>query len=62
MGTQLIFCVETNKQCKSDQIYIRDTIERFNREIPNLTGRSFYIRLKHCLRFMTRLAAGIDNL
>lgn len=29
MGTQLIFCVETNKQCKSDQIYIRDTIERF---------------------------------
>lgn len=28
MGTQLIFCVETNKQCKSDQIYIRDTIER----------------------------------
>ena len=29
MGTQLIFCVETNKQCKSDQIYIRDTIEKF---------------------------------
>ncbi len=29
MGIQFIFCVETNKQCKSDQIYIRDTIERF---------------------------------
>ena len=29
MGTQFIFCVETNKQCKSDQIYIRDTIEGF---------------------------------
>ena len=29
MGTQLIFCVETNKQCKSDRIYISDTIERF---------------------------------
>ena len=29
MGTQLIFCVETNRQCKSDQIYIKDTIERF---------------------------------
>ena len=29
MGIQFIFCVETNKQCKSDQIYIKDTIERF---------------------------------
>ena len=28
MGIQFIFCVETNKQCKSDQIYIKDTIER----------------------------------
>ena len=29
MGLQLIFVVETNKQCKSDWIYIKDTIDRF---------------------------------
>lgn len=29
MGVQYIFVVETNSKCKSDWIYIRDTIERF---------------------------------
>lgn len=29
MRIQLIFCVETDERCKSDQIYIKDTIERF---------------------------------
>ena len=29
MGLQLIFVVETNKNCKSDWIYIKDTIECF---------------------------------
>lgn len=29
MGLQLIFVVETNKSCKSDWIYIKDTIEHF---------------------------------
>lgn len=29
MGLQLIFVVETKKACKSDWIYIKDTIERF---------------------------------
>lgn len=29
MGMQLIFVVETNKKCKSDWIYIKDTIEHF---------------------------------
>lgn len=29
MGLQLIFVVESNKQCKSDWIYIKDTIEHF---------------------------------
>lgn len=29
MGLQLIFVVETNKDCKSDWIYIKDTIEHF---------------------------------
>lgn len=29
MGLQLIFVVETNKKCKSDWIYIKETIERF---------------------------------
>ena len=29
MGLQLIFVVETNKTCKSDWIYIKDTIEKF---------------------------------
>ena len=29
MGLQLIFVVETNKNCKSDWIYIKETIERF---------------------------------
>ena len=29
MGLQLIFVVETNKKCKSDWIYIKDTIDYF---------------------------------
>lgn len=29
MGVQLIFVVETNKNCNSDWIYIKDTIEHF---------------------------------
>lgn len=29
MGLQLIFVVETDSKCKSDWIYIKDTIERF---------------------------------
>lgn len=29
MGLQLIFVVETDKKCKSDWIYIKDTIDRF---------------------------------
>lgn len=29
MGVQLIFVVETNKNCKSDWIYIKDTIDHF---------------------------------
>ena len=29
MGLQLIFVVETNKKCKSDWIYVKDTIDRF---------------------------------
>lgn len=29
MGLQLIFVVETNSKCKSDWVYIKDTIEKF---------------------------------
>ena len=29
MGVQLIFTVETNKECNSDWIYIKDTVEYF---------------------------------
>ena len=29
MGLQLIICVETNKKCNSDYIYIKSSIERF---------------------------------
>lgn len=29
MGVQLIFVVETNKKCKSDWIYVKNTIDRF---------------------------------
>ncbi len=29
MGLQVIICVETNKECKSDMIYIRNTIKHF---------------------------------
>ena len=29
MSLQLIFVVETNKTCKSDWIYIKDTIDYF---------------------------------
>lgn len=29
MGVQIIFVVETNKNCKSDWMYIKDTINRF---------------------------------
>lgn len=31
MGLQLIFVVETNKKCRSDWIYIKDTIDHFFR-------------------------------
>ncbi len=31
MGLQLIFVIETDSKCKSDWIYIKDTIERFYR-------------------------------
>lgn len=34
MGLQLIFVVETNRKCKSDWIYIKDTIERFYQYNP----------------------------
>ena len=29
MGLQLIICVETNKKCNSDYIYIKTSIEQF---------------------------------
>lgn len=29
MGLQLIFVVETNKECKSDWIYIKETVAHF---------------------------------
>ena len=29
MGLQLIFVVETNKRCKSDWIYVKDTVDHF---------------------------------
>ena len=29
MGLQLIICVETNKKCNSDYIYIKTSIEHF---------------------------------
>lgn len=41
MGLQLIFCVETNKNCKSDLIYINDTIERFFTYDRAMTKLSF---------------------
>lgn len=40
MGLQLIFVVETNKKCKSDWIYIKETIERFFRINPAQTKLS----------------------
>lgn len=37
MGLQLIFVVETNKKCKSDWIYIKDTIDYFYQYDPTQT-------------------------
>lgn len=34
MGTQLILCLETNKQTNSDLIYINSTIKHFYKELP----------------------------
>ena len=40
MGLQLIFVVETNKSCKSDWIYIKDTIDYFYQYDPAHTKLS----------------------
>ena len=40
MGLQLIFVVETKKSCKSDWIYIKDTIEHFYQYDPAHTKLS----------------------
>lgn len=41
MGLQLVFIVETDTKCKSDSIYIKDTIEQFYQYDPAHTKFSF---------------------
>ena len=44
MGMQLIFVLETNKKCKSDWIYIKDTIEYFyNIDVNNIKLTQVYM-------------------
>ena len=44
MGMQLIFVLETNKKCKSDWIYIKDTIEYFyNIDANNIKFTQVYM-------------------
>ena len=51
MGMQLIFVLETNKKCKSDWIYIKDTIEYFyNIDANNIKFTQVYI----CLLYTSR--------
>lgn len=35
MSLQLIFVVETNRKCKSDWIYIKETIDCFYQKMQN---------------------------
>ena len=54
MGLQLIFAVETNKTCKSDWIYIKDTIDRFYKCSANslklstiyMNGKTNYLKME----------------
>ena len=48
MGTQLIFCVETNKQTKSDYIYINSVIRWFYQDLPaNIKVSTVYMNNKY---------------
>ena len=50
MSIQLIFVVETNKTCKSDWIYIKDTIDYFfeyDRTAIKLTPVYMYVKGKY---------------
>lgn len=42
MGLQLILVMETNRQCKSDWIYIKETIDHFYKYDTNQEDRSFF--------------------
>ena len=62
MGLQLIFVVETNKQCNSDWIYIKDTVEhfyKFDRTQVKLT--SLYMNGKGNYRKIEKKAMSLVN-
>lgn len=42
MSLQLIFVVETNKTCKSDWIYIKDTIDYFFEKVRQYCAEQKY--------------------
>lgn len=55
MGVQYIFVVETNSKCKSDWIYIRDTIERFYQwNQPQIKLSVVYMNGKYSLQGTTQ--------
>lgn len=55
MGMQLIFVLETNKKCKSDWIYIKDTIEYFyNIDANNIKFTQVYMDGKGISRINKR--------
>lgn len=55
MGMQLIFVLETNKKCKSDWIYIKDTIEYFyNIDANNIKFTQVYMMVRGISRINKR--------
>ena len=42
MGLQLIICVETNKKCNSDYIYIKTSIEHFYLTLDDSKSRTTF--------------------
>ena len=43
MGRQLLFCVETNKKCNSDWMYINRTIQQFYTENNEIRRKPIYM-------------------
>ncbi len=46
MNKRLLFCVETNHQSETDDLYIRETIKRFYEDNKKVTYRTYFLKTK----------------